>query len=66
MTKTKHGLSRDNPNRDPAGPRSRRNVTRPKIRNESDIGSDLQGKNSLQGEDQASRRNQRSTTPDEG
>jgi len=54
-------MSQDKTRRRPAGSR-----TETKITDESDLGSDIQGKNSLHGDDQANRRNQRQTTPDEG
>ena len=54
-------MSQDKTRRRPAGSR-----TETKITDESDFGSDIQGKNSLHGDDQANRRNQRQTTPDEG
>jgi hypothetical protein len=54
-------VSQDKTRSGPAGSR-----TETKITDESDLGSDIQGKNSLQGDDQANRRNQRQTTPDEG
>jgi hypothetical protein len=53
-------MSQDKTHRHPAGSR-----TETKITDESDLGSDIQGKNSLQGDDQSNRRNQRQTTPDE-
>ena len=53
--------SQDKTRQHPAGSR-----TETKIADESDLGSDIQGKNSLQGDDQSNRRNQRQTTPDEG
>jgi hypothetical protein len=54
-------VSQDKTRSGPAGSR-----TETKITDESDLGSDIQGKNSLHGDDQANRRNQRQTTPDEG
>lgn len=53
--------SQDKTRRQPAGSR-----TETKIADESDLGSDIQGNNSLQGDDQSNRRNQRQTMPDEG
>ena len=54
-------VSQDKTRAGPAGSR-----TETKITDESELGSDIQGKNSLHGDDQASRRNQRQTMPDEG
>jgi hypothetical protein len=62
MPRTNPGkLTQHKPRPRPTGSRTETRIT-----DESDLGSDIQGKNSLQGEDQASRHNQRQTTPDEG
>ena len=66
MATTKSDMSRHEAGRDSTRQGSKRGSTRPKIRDESDLGSDMQGKNSLQGDDQTMRHNQRQTTPDEG
>jgi hypothetical protein len=70
MTGAKRGTmddgSRGQARRGSAGPRPRSTLTKPKVRDESDLGSDIQGNNALQGDDQGNRRNQRQTTPDEG
>jgi hypothetical protein len=61
VTAKRDDKSQDKTRRQPAGSR-----TETKIADESDLGSDIQGRNSLQGDDQSNRRNQRQTTPDEG
>jgi hypothetical protein len=66
MQRGKRDVSRNDVSQDKtrAGPAGSRTET--KITDQSELGSDIQGKNSLQGDDQANRRNQRQTTQDEG
>jgi len=66
MATTKRDTSQDDASRDSTRQGVRRGTSKTKIRDESDLGSDMQGKNSLQGQDQRMRHNQRQTTPDEG
>jgi hypothetical protein len=65
MAATTRGTKPDDAKQDSTQQR-RPSPAKPKVRDESDLGSDMQGKNKLQGEDQATRHNQRQTTPDEG
>jgi hypothetical protein len=65
MQKAKRDAGRDDSSQDKTRRRPAGSRTETKITDESDLGSDIQGKNSLQGDDQANRRNQRQTMPDE-
>jgi len=65
MTKAKQKPIRNETSSKKAETRAKPGSLKPKVRDETDLGSDLQGKNSLQGEDQTSRHNQRETMPDE-